>query len=216
MLKSSEVVRRLFSSGDWALGFSAPTLTVPAKGTATVTAYISPATGPMYGQYGGYIQFTPQGKGQVYGVPFAGFVGDYQGIRTLAPTANEFPLLGILIGGSYYGVPENWPYTMEDGNILQLLIHFDHHPRSFKVDVYANSGKDWHRAYSEDYLPRNSSSTGFYAFPFDGTTFAGNKAYTLPDGTYYLKVSVLKALGDPNNPAHWEIWTSPQFVIDRP
>jgi minor extracellular serine protease Vpr len=31
-----------------------------------------------------------------------------------------------------------------------------------------------------------------------------------------VKVSVLKALGDESNPAHWETWTSPSFVIARP
>ena len=65
-------------------------------------------------------------------------------------------------------------------------------------------------------MPRNSTSTGFFAFGLDGTAFAGNKSYTLPDGTYLAKISVLKALGDSATPAHWETWTSPMFVIDRP
>ena len=68
----------------------------------------------------------------------------------------------------------------------------------------------------DEYLPRNSTATGFYAFPFDGKTAAGNKVYTVPDGTYVIKLSVLKALGDASNPAHWEYWTSPTFTIDRP
>jgi minor extracellular serine protease Vpr len=80
----------------------------------------------------------------------------------------------------------------------------------------AVKGKAWHRAYNETYLPRNSTSTGFFAFPWDGTTFAGNKTYTIPDGQYVVKLSVLKALGDENNPAHWETWTSPVITIDRP
>jgi hypothetical protein len=29
-------------------------------------------------------------------------------------------------------------------------------------------------------------------------------------------MSVLKALGDPHNPAHTETWTSPVITIDRP
>jgi hypothetical protein len=95
-------------------------------------------------------------------------------------------------------------------------VHFDHQARTFRVDIYSETGKAWNRAYSEEYLPRNSAATSFYAFPFDGTTFAGKKTYTVPDGTYYAVISVLKANGDPNNPAHWETWTSPLFVIDRP
>ncbi|HBA91987.1 MAG TPA: hypothetical protein DCZ08_09630 [Anaerolineaceae bacterium] len=80
----------------------------------------------------------------------------------------------------------------------------------------AASGKAYHTFAREDYLPRNSTTTGFFAWAFDGKTFAGNKTYTVPDGTYYVKVSLLKANGDASNPAHWETWTSPVFTIDRP
>jgi hypothetical protein len=31
-----------------------------------------------------------------------------------------------------------------------------------------------------------------------------------------MTVSVLKALGDENNPADWETWTSPVVTLDRP
>jgi hypothetical protein len=71
-------------------------------------------------------------------------------------------------------------------------------------------------AYDEVFLGRNSTATSFFAFPFDGTTFQGNRTFTLPDGEYYAVVSVLKANGDTQNPAHWETWTSPTFFIDRP
>jgi minor extracellular serine protease Vpr len=39
---------------------------------------------------------------------------------------------------------------------------------------------------------------------------------TVPDGDYLITIRALKALGDPNNPAHWETWTSPVVTIDRP
>jgi hypothetical protein len=105
---------------------------------------------------------------------------------------------------------------MQGDDVPYFLVHFDHQARTFLVDIYAQSGKVWHRAYNEEYLPRNSAATSFFAFPFDGTTFAGKKTYTVPDGTYYAVISVLKANGDPYNPVHWEPWTSPLFVIDRP
>jgi minor extracellular serine protease Vpr len=35
------------------------------------------------------------------------------------------------------------------------------------------------------------------------------------NGTYVAKISVLKALGNPFNPAHWETWTSPVILIQR-
>jgi len=101
-------------------------------------------------------------------------------------------------------------------DIPYFLVHFDHQPRTFRVGIYAENGKAWHRAYDLDYFSRNSAPTSFYAFPFDGTTFAGKKTYDVPDGTYYAVISVLKANGDDDNPAHWESWTSPLFEIDRP
>jgi hypothetical protein len=72
----------------------------------------------------------------------------------------------------------------------------------------------------ENYLPRNSTATSFFAFPWDGTRLhsEGNKLKVkeVPDGQYVIVVKALKALGDPNNPAHWETWTSPVVTIDRP
>ncbi len=232
-LSTSGVITPGFTTSNASVAFSATSVTVPAGGSASVVATITPANAPVNGQYGGYIIFTPQGGGQVYRVPFAGFVGDYQGITVLTnasfPTG---PLLGkltacapasLLRGNDCYGTgtytvfPTGTTYTMVNAyNIPFFLVHFEHQARLFRVEIFSEKGKAWHRAYNEDYMPRNSTSTGFFAYPFDGTTFAGNKTYTLPDGKYYAKISVLKALGDASNPAHWETWTSPMFVIDRP
>jgi minor extracellular serine protease Vpr len=216
-LTTGGVITPDFWLSDASVIFSADSVTVPADGTAVLTATIIPATGPMYGQYGGYIVFTPQDGGQVYRVPFAGFVGDYQGIEVLAPTPYDFPAVGWTPDGISFGfAAPGQIFSMTGFDIPYFLVHFDHQPRTFHIDIYAENGKAWHRAYNEEYLPRNSTPTSFYAYPFDGTTFAGKKAYTVPDGTYYAVISVLKANGDDDNPAHWETWTSPLFVIDRP
>ena len=107
--------------------------------------------------------------------------------------------------------------ALADGaDIPYVLLHFNHQSRKVRMEVIgANSGKNWHRALELDYFARNTSATGYYAISFDGTTFAGRKVYTVPDGTYVMKLSVLKALGDDSNPAHWETWTSPSFTIAR-
>lgn len=207
-----------FYGSDAEVTFNVNSIKVPAGGTATVNAKIYPASGPADGQYGGYIVFTPQGGGQVYSVPFAGFVGDYQGIQVLAPTPYGFPWLAVLYGGSYYQVtdPTDWTYTMQGEDVPYFLVHFEHQAQTLQINIFAETGKDWHFAYKENYLPRNASGTGFFALPFDGTTFAGKILYTVPDGTYYAVISVLKANGNAANPADWETWTSPLFVIDRP
>ena len=66
---------------------------------------------------------------------------------------------------------------------------------------------------SEDqYFGRSATPTGFFSFNWDGTTSTGLQ----PNGTYKVRVSVLKALRDPANPAHWEIWTTPTATTARP
>jgi subtilisin family serine protease len=205
-----------FHTSDALVAFNPAAVTVPAGGTADIAATIYPPSGPAKAQYGGYIILTQQESGQIYRVPFAGFVGDYQSIIALAPTAYGFPWLAKIVGTSYVNQFLGGTFTMVGVDIPYFLIHFDHHVRLMRMEVYSTSGKGWHRAYQEAYLPRNSTSTSFFAFPWDGTTFAGNKTYTVPDGQYFIKLSVLKALGDDNNPAHWETWTSPVITIDRP
>ena len=207
-----------FTTSNAVVGFSAPSVNVVAGGTAAVDVTITPPTSPDKAQYGGYLVFTPRGGEDVYRVPFAGFVGDYQSMQVLAPTVNNFPWLSVLYEGSYYKVthPADWTYSMIGNDIPYFLLHLDHQSALLRMEVFSTSGKAWHRAYEERYLPRNSTSTSFFAFPWDGRTIAGSRIYTVPDGTYVVKVSVLKALGDAANPADWETWTSPVIVIDRP
>lgn len=200
------------------VSFSAPSVVVPAGGTATVDATISPNPALQAdGQYGGYIVLTPQGGGQIYRVPFAGFAGDYQAIQVLTPTVNNFPWLAKLTGPSYFNQPAGATYTLAGGDIPYFLVHLEHQSRRLRMEVFeAVDGKSWHRAFNEEYLPRNSTATGFFAFSWDGVTTAGKKSYAVPDGQYIVKLSVLKALGDESNPAHTESWTSPVITIDRP
>ncbi len=102
--------------------FSIASVTVPAGGSATVDVTITAdPTLPDKSMYGGYVVFTPQGGGQVFRVPYAGFKGDYQSIQVMTPTANGFPLVGRAttcirvvdgecVGGAYTIPPANYVY----------------------------------------------------------------------------------------------------------
>jgi minor extracellular serine protease Vpr len=69
----------------------------------------------------------------------------------------------------------------------------------------------------DTFLPRNSTATGFFNWAWDGTTFKkGGTPTPVPNGTYVVKLSLLKALGDADNAADWETWTSPAVTIARP
>ena len=210
-------VSAVATTGTWAddLGFwlsdeyvdlGASSVTVPAGGTATVNAMIYPPTGPDLGTYGGYIVFTPQGGGQTYRVPYAGFVGDYQALPVL--TANPYGL-PRLMGGPIY--------TMEDGDSPEFWVNLGHQVRKLRMEVFdANTGKAWHRAYDLEYVDRNFNYNNIFSFPWDGTTVNNKKVNVVPDGEYVIGLSVQKALGDNDNPDHWETWTSPVITIDRP
>ena len=213
-----------------AVAFDAPSVTVPAGGSATVNVTVTaPADAALAnkGIYGGYVVLTPQGGGQVYRVPYAGFKGDYQSIQVLTPTANGFPWLAQLSGGSFFNRPAGATYTLVGDDIPFFLTHLDHQSRRLEFQILkADSGKPVHPVFynadAQDFLPRNSTATGFFAFEWDGTRMHDNGNGTpnhrkeVPNGQYVVVLKVLKALGDASNPAHWETWTSPVVTIARP
>ncbi|MFL6199597.1 MAG: S8 family serine peptidase [Thermoanaerobaculia bacterium] len=204
-----------FSTSSAAVAFSVPTVTVPAGGTATVDVTITaPIALADKGMYGGYIVIAPQGGGLDVKVPYAGFKGDYQSIQVLVPTVNNFPWLSRQVGANYVQAAANPVYTMVGTDIPFITAHLDHQAREVRIEVFeAASGKAWHRAFSDEYFPRNTGAATFFSFAFDGQTTSGSKVYTVPDGQYVLKLTVRKALGGLTD---FETWTSPVFNIDRP
>ena len=205
------------------VAFGAPSVSVPAGGTASVSVTIdaNPAL-PNRSLYGGYLTFTPQGGGAAYSVPFAGFKGDYQSTQVVTPTANGFPWLAQQVGGTLFNRPAGATFTMQGIDVPQVLLHLDHPSRRVRFEAFdAVTGKSWHIVSNDEYVTRNLTPSGFFSFAWDGQTFTGkgknaNQIYTAPNGSYIVRLSVLKALGDEGNPAHWETWTSPVITIARP
>jgi minor extracellular serine protease Vpr len=220
--------------------FSSPSVTVPGHGSANVQVTITPNPAmPEKGVYGGYITFTPQGDGQEYRVPYAGFKGDYQSIQVLTSGGAGLPLLGklttcsppaILRGSECFSstgagivftppAPAD-PFTFVAGlgETPMFLTHFDHQARSLTAEVYRASDDTWMgTAFTRDYQARNSTATNFFALPWDGDAKKGNgnsfgNAGPVADGTYYVKFELIKALGTTQDA---ETWTSPSFIIDR-
>jgi minor extracellular serine protease Vpr len=229
-----------FFTGFAAVEFSSSSVTVPAGGSATVDVTVEANPGLAdRSMYGGYIVFTPQDGGQTFRVPYAGFKGDYQSIPVLTSGGFGFPLVGratacirvvdgACIGGSFSIAEESEDFVFDLTDIFNMpsfLVHLDHQARYMEMVVYNADGTPVHPVFNKfvevDYLPRNSTSTGFFAWTWDGTRIHSNgakwdKTKMVPDGDYYVELRLLKALGDWNNPAHWETWTSPVITIDRP
>jgi hypothetical protein len=107
---------------------------------------------------------------------------------------------------------------MRQGDIAYVLAHFAHQSSLVKLEIVPlrqlGAVRDL-TVFEAQYFGRNSTSTGFFAFEWDGSGKVNGRRTPLPMGDYQLRLSVLKALGDPNNPAHWETWTSPVITIVR-
>lgn len=201
------------------VGFPIPTITVKPGKTVPVpvTFYPGADSGASGALYGGYIVLTPNDGSAVLRVPFAGYEGDYQAKQVMTPTGNGFPWLAKLSGGSYIKQPAGATYTMVGNDVPFFLIHFDHQARKLQLEIYdADNGRYWLSAMRDEFIPRNSTATGFFAFTWDGKGRNTSDAELIvPNGRYVIKARVLKPLGDESNPAHWETWTSPVITIAR-
>jgi hypothetical protein len=185
---------------------------------ASITVRIAP---PPDGArlFGGYITFTPADGGPVLRVPYAGYNGDYQQIVALTPTPAGFPWLAKVSGTSLVNQPTGAAFTLQGTDVPFILLHLDHQPRTLKMEVFdLQTNQSVGFADIEQFLQRNTTATSIFAFPWDGTVVKreGGPARAIQNGSYRIELSVLKALGDPNNPAHVERWTSPDIVIIRP
>ena len=180
-------------------------VTVPAHGSATISVTISPdPTLTDHSLYGGYLTFDPQGGGASYTVPFGGFKGDYQSIVDL----RDAYILDAV------GDDHPAAFTLTGGDLPYFWFHLDLQVRSLTADIYrASDNKKMGTAFSFDYMPRNSTETSYFTQAWDGVTMKGNSSHTVADGTYVMKVTVIKPLGNGSNA---ETWTSDPFTIDRP
>ena len=99
-----------------------------------------------------------------------------------------------------------------------FAVHFDHHVQYYEFRITnASNGNPLHPVFSnfdeDEFVGRNLSPGNVFVFAWDGTRAHSNGNNNLrkvvPDGQYIIQLRVLKALGDENNPAHWETWLLP-------
>jgi len=214
-----------------AQNFSSPSVTVAPGSSASVNVTITPNTGlANLAQFGGYVVVRNSEGATVARVPYAGLKGDYQGIVALAPTTFGFPWLARLVGTNYVRQTDPSTFTLQGGDIPYFLVHLDHPVAKLQFEVLkASNNRPVHPVFNKfvdlEYVGRNSTATGFFAFAWDGTRIHsnmdngnGNNSLfkTVPNGSYVVRIRALKALGNENNPAHWESWTSPVITLARP
>jgi hypothetical protein len=204
------------------VAFSQPTVTVGGGHRHDDVAFVDvtitpPGAASAARIFGGYITLTPDDGGPVLRVPYTGYNGDYQAIQVM--TLAGFPLLAKLSGANFVPQPSGATFTLVGNDLPFILFHLNHQVEVLKMEVFdVATGDSVNFADHEKFVGRNSAANSFFAFAWDGTTFRrpNGRLNDVPNGTYRIDLTVLKALGNPRNPAHLEIWSSPNITIARP
>jgi minor extracellular serine protease Vpr len=210
-------------------------VTVPAGGSTSFGVTIQAGAWPDKGLYGGYVVLTPRGGGVTLQVPYVGFKGDYQSLPVLTGAGCSLPaVFQIKAGGSDSclgsGISRlggaGATFTLKGSDFPILLFHLNHQARKLAIQIYKSDGSPVHPTFNcatqADFLGRNSTPTSFFEFDWDGTRSqdngGGNSDHrkAVANGRYILKLSVLKALGNPVNSADWETFTTPPITLARP
>ncbi len=198
------------------VGFESDTVFVPAGGKVTVGVSIQAPNGVFDSVFGGYLVATPGSAvaaataDTTLQVPYVGFAGDYRTITVFNPAASSYGN-PILSADGNFGPSAPITVSRASGAPAFVLFHLDHPVRRLRMFAYnAHSGKPWSEVFTDNFDPRNSTATGFYLAGWFLTDMAGHPA---PNGQYFLRMEVQKALGDPNDPAAWETWDSPVVTV---
>ena len=218
---------------------SVSSLVVAPNATATFDVTITaPATLPLHGYFGGYVVLTPN-VGLPLRVPYTGYKGDYQFVKAIPICARQFEsgvnptactnastpgifLTEASLTNIYTG--DGAAFNMSSLATIPAVAFTRVRPmRRVIIEVVNADGSlvdpAINKVATADYLGRASHQFSFTVIPLtDGKVFTekGTGNTVLPNGIYRLKLRGLKALGDENNPAHWEVFTSPTFEIARP
>ena len=213
--------------------FSSATVTVPAGGSADVSVTITaPYVGLANHQYGGYVTFTPveSTAATTLRVPYVGYAGDYvdeMGLLgywywgTGPDDQPEFvdvdPLLAVEVDDDYEIIEEDGHvFRTRDGEYPVVAPFFGHFPQEMELWAVDQRRGMRYLVAEEQYLPRSPGLIQRYLFEWDGTARAGasDKRRPVPSSTYTLEMKLLRAMGDAENPEHWETWQSPSFTVD--
>ena len=209
-----------FNPNAAAVVFSVPSVTVKNNQSAAVDVTIAAPSSPLKGLYGGYLVVTSDEEpATTYRVPYAGFIGDYQSITVLSGSTRvcRADAAGNLSFVPASGTGTAGTFTFADATQTPIFcVHFDLQSRSVTFKARAAAGTTYSPALSFVYFPRNSSAMTVFALGWDGAVGIGASRATLANDIYEISVEVLKARGDPANPADTERVVLGKLTIARP
>lgn len=200
-----------------------------------------PAAAADKAQYGGMLSLGSK-TGPSLVVPYSGFKGDYQSIQVLGNEivngqTYDFPALYSKRNDVFYAenatvtTPPEFTFasyaadpakpTVLSTDRPSVLVQLSHQARRLDVDLLDANGTLIETLATQEYLGRNCTNNAaqksdtcdiYNEYPWDGKLANGTNA---ANGSYKLRVRVLKALGDASNPADTETYTSQTFTVKR-
>jgi minor extracellular serine protease Vpr len=119
-------------------------------------------------------------------------------------------------------LPPPLAFSRPGSDMPFVLLHLENPAQRVHVEVFsARRGRREGEAFDAERLPRDAYDVPgalpyalVTALPIDGSVRRGHRRVPLPDGEYYVRVTVERALAEHRTPV--ETWTSPLFRIDRP
>lgn len=211
-----------------AAGYSGPSsVTVEAGDSADVTFTITPpAAGLANHQFGGYVVLTDAGgDAPTLRVPYGGFAGEYDMpvLGFITNTAGDVQAVDPVLARSVDFVLEpagdDPTFRVVDGDNPIVAAFLGHQAQYLEMIAHdPERDRSW-VVHTEEYLTRSGGfvlDDHYLPFEWDGQAPAGASQQTrpVPHGFYELEIRVLRALGDPDDPAHWESWSSGEFYVE--
>lgn len=218
-------------------------ITVPAGGTTELNVSITaPAGAQEAAQYGGFL--VARSDKQTVSVPYGGFKGNYQALCVLGnvifeedgeDTERKFPALYDALEDRVYfngDLPAKAPdftfanyervFGLRTLNIFDaptIWVNFAHQAQDVVLEA-VNVNNQVHAIAHYPFWGRSGKDiyvVGDTSRPWDNFVWNGKFAdgTEAPASEYRLRVRVLKALGNPDNAAHWETYESPAFNVIR-
>eukprot|EP00834_Sanchytrium_tribonematis_P001303 NODE_31_length_37178_cov_0.413576.p2 type:complete len:873 gc:universal NODE_31_length_37178_cov_0.413576:16373-13755(-) len=215
---------------------------VPGKAT-TIKVKITPDASlkdEEHWIFSGYVKCVSDGE--VISIPFGGFKGDYLSIDPFPEYDEQLPLPLIIDSmqkGSMFHKPEEsftTKFNDQTGEIPILVARFVHPVEALQIQVIDKAtNKAIGITHYQKHVGRHSGQFNqqdpwSYMYPFVLATELENGAYCvgcvatdkslkkwqeIPNGSYYLKLTAQKAMGDVYQKNHYVEWTSPTMVVTR-
>ncbi|KAJ2608079.1 hypothetical protein H4S08_004586 [Coemansia sp. RSA 1365] len=170
--------------------------------------------------YGGFLNLSVTWDGEdtssTFIVPYGGFNGDYSAIEMLSPASIGGP---SFVDGNLNEIKEISSYKIDKNSPPLFSFSIDvPSPLIYTslIDAKNNSvgilalGSAMHVSRS---LP---SKNGAYLVPVNNTVHVGDKSPKIviaADGTYRLRLSIMRPFGYPRKKSNFEIWDSDEFTF---